>query len=144
LFIVRFERHTVIVFDGHNDTLTHLRREENDPVQAFIHGTDKGHLDLPRARSRKLVGTFFAIFTPPPLDSPERDSMHGLEFTNDGYIVSERSPVDSDYARRFTDEIITQARQIEASAVFGKPTKSKSSAVLNRCGRGVYSGNDRH
>jgi len=106
----------MIVFDGHNDTLTHLSRKEKDPVQAFIQGTDKGHVDLPRARAGKLAGAFFAIFTPPPAESPEQDSMYGLEFTDDGYIMSERSPIDPDYAQQFTDTIITQARQIEASA----------------------------
>jgi membrane dipeptidase len=34
-------------------------------AKAFIEGTDKGHLDLPRARAGGFVGGLFAVFCPP-------------------------------------------------------------------------------
>lgn len=105
----------MIVFDGHNDTLTYLYRRESDAVKAFIQGSPIGHIDLPRARAGGLAGGFFAIFTPPPADSLDSDPMHGVEFTDHGYTVTERSPIDQVYAQAFTDQIIEYAYQLEAT-----------------------------
>ncbi|HXV31898.1 MAG TPA: peptidase, partial [Sinorhizobium sp.] len=47
------------VFDGHNDVLLRLwqhARGGSDPVAEFVGGTDKGHIDAPRAREGGLVG----------------------------------------------------------------------------------------
>src|SRR5579862_768298 len=55
------------IFDGHNDALLRLhRREDGDAVTAFLDGEDKGHLDLPKARSGGFAGGLFAIFVPSP------------------------------------------------------------------------------
>lgn len=50
------------VFDGHNDTLLDL------PLtgRSFFERSDRGHLDLPRAREGGLGGGFFAVFVPDP------------------------------------------------------------------------------
>lgn len=54
------------IFDGHNDALLRLhRRAGGDPVAAFLHGEDKGQLDLPKARKGNFAGGLFAIFVPP-------------------------------------------------------------------------------
>lgn len=53
------------VFDGHNDTLLRLWKAGGDPVQAFIDGSDAGHIDLPRGRRGGFVGGMFAMFAPP-------------------------------------------------------------------------------
>jgi membrane dipeptidase len=50
----------VVVFDGHNDTLT------RDDADRFAVGRAAGDLDLPRARAGGLAGGVFAIFTPSP------------------------------------------------------------------------------
>jgi membrane dipeptidase len=55
------------VFDGHNDVLLRLWRNAragSDPVDEFINGTDKGHIDLPRARAGGLAGGLCAIYIP--------------------------------------------------------------------------------
>ncbi len=54
----------MIVFDGHNDTLTRADME----IRSFLEGTENatGHLDLPRAKRGGLGGGMFAIFTPAP------------------------------------------------------------------------------
>jgi membrane dipeptidase len=104
----------LIVFDGHNDTLPRFFPPENG--RSFFAENDSGHLDLPRARKGGLGGGFFAIFTPPPPESPERDPMYGTTFTENGYVVQERSPIEQEYAQRFTDAVIDLAYQLEAES----------------------------
>src|SRR5690348_11778436 len=99
-----------MIFDGHNDTLTRLYA---DPGCSFFEESSIGQLDLPRAQRGGLVGGFFAIFTPPPPDSPERNPMHRITFTEDGYSVAERSPIDQPYAAHFSDAVIDFAYQLE-------------------------------
>lgn len=100
----------MIVFDGHNDTLTRT------DLRSFLEGSASGQLDLPRAQQVWLAGGLFAIFTPAPLDSPERDNMYGITFTDDGYRVAERSPINQAYAETFTNGVIDLAYQLEAEA----------------------------
>jgi len=55
------------IFDGHNDLLLRLWRNEAagiDPVREFVDGTDKGHIDGPRARQGGLIGGLCAIYVP--------------------------------------------------------------------------------
>lgn len=55
------------VFDGHNDVLLRLWRNAatgSDPVEEFVKGTPKGHIDMPRARKGGLVGGLCAIYVP--------------------------------------------------------------------------------
>jgi membrane dipeptidase len=55
------------IFDGHNDALLRLnRRDGGGAVTAFLDGEEKGHLDLPKARSGGFAGGLFAIFVPSP------------------------------------------------------------------------------
>jgi len=102
------------VFDGHNDTLTHLYILNDGDPQAFLNEHEDGQIDLPRARRGELAGGFFAIFVSPPLDHPELDAMYGVEFTDEGYITPDRSPIEQEYAEEFTDTIIDFAYDIEA------------------------------
>ena len=68
------------IFDGHNDTLTELQG------RSFFEESQQGHLDLPRARRGGMIGGFYAIYAPPPPDSPESDPYYGLTITGDGYM----------------------------------------------------------
>ena len=55
------------VFDGHNDVLLRLWRNEasgGDAVSEFADGTDKGHIDGPRAKAGGLIGGLCAIYIP--------------------------------------------------------------------------------
>ena len=56
----------VPVFDGHNDTLTQIRNSSPGETRTFLERSDRGHVDLPRARAGGLAGGFCAIFTPSP------------------------------------------------------------------------------
>ncbi len=56
-----------LVFDGHNDVLLRLwqtLRAGGDPVAEFVHGTEAGHIDAPRARRGGLAGGISAIYIP--------------------------------------------------------------------------------
>jgi len=55
----------VPIFDGHNDVLLRLYKQEN-AAKAFVEGDGKGQLDLPRAVEGGLAGGMFAIFVPSP------------------------------------------------------------------------------
>jgi membrane dipeptidase len=59
--------YTVPIFDGHNDVLLRLMHKGDHAAgaKAFLEGTDKGHLDLPRARAGGFSGGLFAVFCPP-------------------------------------------------------------------------------
>ena len=51
-------------FDGHNDVLLRLWRQDTDNVAAYLEGQAKGQLDLPRAQTGGMVGGLYAIFVP--------------------------------------------------------------------------------
>jgi membrane dipeptidase len=104
------------VFDGHNDTLTECFSPETGEKRSFFLRSDTGHLDYPRAAAGGFKGGIFAIFTPPPADSPDRDLMSGVTFTDQGYEVSPRGPVEHLYARAFTNAVIAYAQRLEAES----------------------------
>lgn len=55
------------VFDGHNDVLLRLwqtAQAGGDPIREFAEGTDKGHIDRPRANAGGLIGGLCAIYIP--------------------------------------------------------------------------------
>lgn len=53
-------------FDGHNDVLLRLSLDKDKaPLDDFLDGSIKGHLDLPRARQGHFIGGLFALFSPP-------------------------------------------------------------------------------
>lgn len=79
----------VAVFDGHNDVLLRLYNEGGEPgIQAFLAGTEAGHIDLPRARAGGFAGGMFAIFPPSPMSAAFMDAMLG-----DGYDLPLPDPL---------------------------------------------------
>lgn len=67
MFAQNLERAMQTIFDGHNDLLLRLWRHEAagaDPIAEFVDGTDKGHIDGPRARKGGLIGGLCAIYIP--------------------------------------------------------------------------------
>ena len=121
------------IFDGHNDTLTDLAQ------RSFFEESDYGHLDLPRARRGGMIGGFYAIYAPPPPDSPEHDLYYGLTITDDGYIQQMQSAVDPAYARAYTDSIIGTLRDIEREGE-GQVGVVRSYADLERnLAQGIHS-----
>ena len=53
-----------LVFDGHNDTLLSLPGREPGTARSFFERSERGHIDLPRAKAGGLGGGFFAVFVP--------------------------------------------------------------------------------
>ena len=103
------------ILDGHNDALKRLYDEHATPRSFLVEG-QRGHIDLPRAKSGGLAGGFFAIFTPSPPDSAESDPFWELTFTADGYRQKLRSPIDPAYAEEWTDRLIEFLGEIETEA----------------------------
>lgn len=66
------------MFDGHNDVPLRLWRKHGSRAQAFLQGTEDGHLDLPRARAAGFAGGFFAIFVPSPRGQGTPDGPMGM------------------------------------------------------------------
>jgi membrane dipeptidase len=104
------------VFDGHNDTLTHIYRSEQGDGQSFFARSDTGHIDLPRAQAGALAGGLFAIFTPAPPDSPDRDLERQLMKNTGGYTIPLSQPIDPAYARSFTADVLALLETIEREA----------------------------
>ena len=96
----------VKVLDGHSDTFKKLFLIESADERSFLEENNQVHIDLIKAKRGGLVGGFSAIMVPQPADSPERDPYYGLTFTDTGYDVLYRSPIDCDYAIDFTDSVL--------------------------------------
>lgn len=65
-----------LIFDGHNDVFLRLwehAKKGADPIAEFVDGTDKGHIDAPRAKKGGLGGGLCAMFIPPNEDYPPRE-----------------------------------------------------------------------
>src|SRR5947209_12739159 len=62
-----------LIFDGHNDTLLSLPGREPGTERDFFAQSDRGHIDLPRAKAGGLGGGFFAVFVPGRRSGPAGD-----------------------------------------------------------------------
>ena len=81
----------VPVFDGHNDTLTQIRKVAGTPeARGFLERSDHGHLDLPRAREGGFAGGFFAVFT----ESPDYERVLKPRLDEDGREIEGGFTVD--------------------------------------------------
>lgn len=101
------------IFDGHNDTLTHVFRPTRGRGRSFFERSEFGQIDLPRAQVGGLAGGVCAIFTPAHPDSPESDPFYGFTKTDDGYDIKSRGAIDHDYAREDTLAVLDFVEQIE-------------------------------
>jgi len=65
------------VIDGHNDFLLRLLGQGEGRDKIWQLGDGRGHLDLPRMRSGKFAGGFFAVYIPslPDSDVPDLDAL---------------------------------------------------------------------
>lgn len=102
------------IFDGHNDTLTHIFRPERGHGRSFFERSEIGQIDLPRARLGGLAGGICAIFVPQPAESEDANPLRDLPPTAKGYEVDYPAAIDHAYARAFTLEVLDLAEQIAA------------------------------
>src|SRR5579884_4195645 len=92
------------IFDGHNDTLLKLYRQRQEGGPGFFDRSDRGHIDLPRAREGGFGGGFFAVFVP-----PERPA-------NANHSAAPPPPIDLGYAQRVTLTMAAQLFRIEVES----------------------------
>jgi membrane dipeptidase len=75
---------SIPIFDGHNDTIQHILSGK----RSFFWRSERGHLDLPRARDGGVIGGCFAIFCPDPDEDIE-------EMEKDGFNPDEKKKLPS-------------------------------------------------
>lgn len=103
------------VLDGHNDTLTKLRADQE---RSFLERSDEGHLDLPRALDGGMAGGFFAIFTSSP--GWEKEKRPVLDDDGnaqpDAFSVPLPPRLDRRRALRFTLTVMSDLFRLEQEA----------------------------
>lgn len=106
---------TLPIIIGHNDTLLNLYLPERGGGRSFFIRSDRGHIDLPRAREAGLAGGFFAIFVPP--ESPgEAAPRLNIIVTEKGYEVPMQAAIDPTYAQRVAIAIMASLFRLEAES----------------------------
>src|SRR5713226_7101582 len=119
------------IFDGHNDTLLHLHMAERGEGRSFFVYSEKGHIDLPRAKLGGFAGGFFAIFSPAPSqaqmmkenlvaipgDPTQAQLMkENLVITETGYEVRPFPAIDPTYAQQWTISVAARLFRLETEA----------------------------
>jgi membrane dipeptidase len=118
------------ILDGHNDTLLALHMAERGAGRTFFTQSERGHLDLPRARLGGFAGGFFAIFPSAP-DQGKRMKKQ-LVVTGNGYEVTPFAAIDPDYAQRFTIGVAARLFRLEAESA-GQVKVVRTVDDLRRC-----------
>lgn len=127
-------RAPIPVFDGHNDTLTQIRNAPADERRTFLDRSDRGHIDLPRAREGGLAGGLFAIFTASKNWSREILPMMGP----DGQVVPGGRSVElpprlsRSTALNYTLAVISDLLRLETESA-GAMKVARTAAEIRRC-----------
>lgn len=101
------------VVDGHNDTLLNLHLPDRGEGRTFFERSERGHIDLPRAREGGFGGGFFACYVPNPEDDGWTEES-ALKITEGGYEVSDAPALDLTYARDFADNLVVGLFELES------------------------------
>jgi membrane dipeptidase len=128
--VSRSHHPSVLIIDGHNDTLLRLHLAGPESRQAFLAGDEGGHLDLPRARAGGFAAGFFAVYVPPPPSSPTEEE--DLTITATGYEVRLADPLDPAYAQEFTLGMMATLFRLEHEAA-GRVRVVRSVGDLAAC-----------
>jgi membrane dipeptidase len=117
---------------GHNDTLLNLYLSERGGGRSFFVRSDRGHIDLPRAREGGLAGGFFAIFVPPN-PAVVRAQESDLTQTEKGYEVRMQPALDDiAYAQHVTIAMMATLFRIESESE-GQVKVVRTTDELVRC-----------
>jgi membrane dipeptidase len=128
------------VFDGHNDTLLDL------PLtgRSFFERSERGHIDLPRARAGGLGGGFFAVFvrdpevaasvTPSDADHPTDNTTAVAARTSSRYSdpTNLPPPMSLEYAQREAMRTVARLFRLEAESA-GAAKVVRSARELREC-----------
>jgi membrane dipeptidase len=128
------------VFDGHNDTLLDLPLTE----RSFFERSDRGHVDLPRAREGGLGGGFFAIFIQDPEVAAATASLDPDDESDDTAAVASRTasrysdpanlppPMSLEHAQREAMRAVARLYRIEAESA-GAAKVVRTARELREC-----------
>jgi membrane dipeptidase len=127
-------RTRIPVFDGHNDTLTHIRNASAEEARTFLERSERGHVDLPRAREGGLGGGIFAIFTASPAWERTMRPMMGADGVEiPGSRVVDLPPrLPRRRALSYTLSVMSDLLRLEAEAP-GRLEVVRTAARLRRC-----------
>jgi len=122
------------VLDGHNDTLTQIRNADPARKRTFFERSERGHVDLPRARDGGLAGGFFAIFTASsewtrtvrPMIGPDGAEVPG------GRVVDLPPRLPRRKALAYTLSVMSDLFRLEAESE-GAVKVVRTSSELRRC-----------
>ena len=90
--------------DGHNDTIL---RVENS--KELLRGTEKTHIDLPRAQKSMMKAGFFAMFSPSPEGMPPFDECR----TENGYEFPLPDPLPMEDSQQTTHRLFSRLFKAE-------------------------------
>jgi membrane dipeptidase len=119
------------VFDGHNDVLLALYKPGGEQRRTFFTRSERGHIDLPRAREGGFGGGFFAVFVPA---TPEQKAMPGFEavYAGKGYSARMALELEYGYARDVATGVVALLyRLVEESK--GQVKVVRTAAELQEC-----------
>jgi len=124
----------VPVFDGHNDTLPQIRALPAHEARTFLERSERGHIDLPRAREGGLAGGLFAIFTANHDMNRVIKPMIGLDGNPvpGGRTVDLPPRLDRRHALTFTLGIMSDLFRLERTAA-GQMKVVRTAAELRSC-----------
>ncbi|HEX9058465.1 MAG TPA: dipeptidase [Ktedonobacterales bacterium] len=119
------------IFDGHNDVLLNLYLPERGGGRSFFERSERGHIDLPRARDGGFAGGFFAAFVPNARgdDAPEKPEP---EFTENGYMFPLAEAIDRTYAQRVAIGLTALLYRLEEESR-GQVKVVRSAAEMESC-----------
>src|SRR5205823_5263424 len=99
------------IFDGHNDTLLSLDKGD----RTFFERSERGHVDLPRARAGGLGGGFFACYVPARSDATTGEASRGGSGVAERYSDPSKMPPtpEQPYAETVTMRMAARLFRIE-------------------------------
>ena len=122
------------VFDGHNDVLLALDMPDFDPAwgkpRSFFESSDRGHLDLPRAKKAGFAGGFFAVWVTPDPSARKPE----LRNPSDDHEMSSSLPpaIEHSFAVRVAMAMTGTLFRLEAESG-GKLKVVRNAAELREC-----------
>ena len=122
---------TPLIFDGHNDTVINLYYPERGGGRSFFKQSDKGHIDLPRARAGGFGGGMFAVFVTNEdwLNGPPKED---VTLTDNGYDGKPAAPVDFDTACETTEKLTTSLINLIDQSL-GQMQLARSTEEIREC-----------
>jgi membrane dipeptidase len=105
-----------VVFDGHNDVLLRLGGPDGGGPSAFFERSERGHLDLPRAREGGFGGGFFAVWIPSPKEPSPEPTSRGLPPALDAAYALRRSMADTAMLFRIEDRSDGKVQVVRTAA----------------------------